>query len=138
MLFAVKVLFRELTENGFQYPETNKESKTWKDFLPQSYWHFGKKCSFKFKPSPGCYPYFHIEISTPIVEKEKPYFFNEEGYGKYLLGNGSSIPVIEHVLRPLEAKCTERKRYDKFDDVFQWSAHLGRATQSYEADEASV
>ena len=60
-------------------------------------------CSYKFACS-GEDKIVKAKIGT--VEKNKRgktlYYFDSEGYCKRLLGNSYSIPVVEHLLRPLK------------------------------------
>ena len=70
------------------------------DFLPRGLWHFRKKCKFKFEPSTN-EPFFHILLSSPLEGKKNLVYFNQEQYCKHLIGNGWSIPVVEHLLSRL-------------------------------------
>jgi hypothetical protein len=98
---AVNNLFRSLTGDAFLKPETI-EGTSHRNFLDQSLWHFRKKCYFKIKPRFNEPPFFQIEISAPREGKQKLEYFDEDSYSKHLLGNGWSLPVVEHLLEPLQ------------------------------------
>lgn len=90
-------LFSELTMKAFLHPETSAEGKTYRDFLGRELWHFRKKCQFKFQPCSEP-PYFQLALSSPQEGKLRHDFYTEEQYCKHLIGNGWSIPVVEHLL----------------------------------------
>lgn len=94
------------------------------DFLPRSLWHFRKKCKFKFKPCNEA-PFFQIELSSPIEGKQKLSYFNAEQYCKHLIGNGWSIPVVEHLLGKLPELFDQSSlvQYDGYDYQFPWAPY---------------
>lgn len=61
-----------------------------------------------------------------IVEKNKKgktlYYFDCEGYCKRLLGNSYSIPVVEHLLRPIKDLFLQRE-YDDTVYSFVWESN---------------
>lgn len=51
-------------------------------------------------------------------------FFNKEDYGKHLLGNSFSIPVVQHLLERLIVTLFKSKRHEAFEYPFPWVAQL--------------
>lgn len=96
----VCTLFSQLTENAFIRPETSAEGTTYRDFLPRQFWHFRRVCKFKFRPNPEP-PFFQLALSSPLEGKNDLAFFIADEYCKHLIGNGWSIPVVEHLLGKL-------------------------------------
>mmetsp|Transcript_516 Transcript_516/g.949 ORF Transcript_516/g.949 Transcript_516/m.949 type:complete len:222 (+) Transcript_516:1036-1701(+) len=64
-----------------------------------------------------------ITVKLGTVENNKNgktlYFYNCEGYSKRLLGNSYSIPVVEHLLRPLQDLFLQQE-YDNAEYRFLW------------------
>lgn len=58
----------------------------------------------------------NVQASTPWVNKQK-YFYDAEAYVKHLLGNGYSIPVVEHFLSPLKEIFAELE----YDGYVSWN-----------------
>jgi len=114
----LKKLFGEITMKGFLKPETTV-GLGWKDDLDKSLWHFSKKCKFKIEKFKDV-PFFKIKISSPLETKKDLYYFDEQEYCKHLLGNGWSIPVIEHVLKKLKDKSRNTQVYDGYEYDFPW------------------
>jgi hypothetical protein len=116
-------LFTELAKNAFVLPESN-EGKTYRDYLPRSLWHFRKRCKFQFHPSSE-YPFFQLHLSSPLEGKKLLTYFSQEQYCKHLIGNGWSIPVVEHLLGKLpeifDANCM--KQYEGYEYVFPWEPY---------------
>ena len=54
-------------------------------------------------------------------DKKSLYYFDSDGYCKRLLGNSYSIPVVEHILRPLCGLFLPKK-YSNADYCFAWQA----------------
>lgn len=55
-------------------------------------------------------------------DKKSLYYYNSDGYCKRLLGNSYSIPVVEHILRPL-CDLFPLKKYSNADYCFAWQAY---------------
>lgn len=54
-------------------------------------------------------------------DKKSLYHYDSDGYCKRLLGNSYSIPVVEHILRPL-CGLFEQKKYSNADYCFAWQS----------------
>jgi hypothetical protein len=54
----------------------------------------------KFQPNPD-HPFFQLALSSPLEGKCRLASYNEEQYGKHIIGNGWSIPVAEFLLGKL-------------------------------------
>jgi len=117
----VSRLFCELTQKAFVLPESSDEKKTYRDFLPRDFWHYRKKCQFKFLVN-SKYPFFQLALSSPLEGKSQLAYYMEGQYCKHLIGNGWSIPVVEYLLGSLrdlfagDALVT----YDKYDYPYPW------------------
>ena len=131
---AVKALFNDLRDNAFKVPETSLGAH-WRTTLRSQLHHFRKKSKFRMKKH-KLHPFFQIMISSPIenfneeppFENEngkKPIFFDEEEYCKHLLGNGWSIPVVQHILEPLKEIILDGKAivYEGFQYNFPWAPY---------------
>jgi hypothetical protein len=94
------------------------------DLLDSNLWHFRKKCYFKFEPF-NDEPFFQLRISSPLEGKKELDFFNKVGYCKHLVGNGWSIPVVEHLMSKLRDLFDEGSlvTYDEYDYVFPWAPY---------------
>jgi len=103
----IKKLYDELTNGAFLLPETNP-GKTYRDFLPTGLWHLRKKCRFKFKPCTDA-PLFQILISSPLEGKADLDYYSRDQYAKRLIGNGWSLPVVEHIMEPLRDLYRDKK-----------------------------
>ena len=71
-----------------------------------------------------------VSVKFGTVEKNnkgKPkYFFDQEGYCKRLLGNTYSIPVVEHLMRPLQDLFLQREHTDAtYNFVWERNSHSG-------------
>lgn len=118
---ALRSLYEDLTQKAFMLPE-HTIGKTYKHFLDENLWHF-VKCCYKFAPKNGDSPFFQIKISGPKEGKKDLSFFDEQEYCKHLLGNAWSIPVVEHIMKPIQklfAGETLFKQYKGFDYIFPW------------------
>jgi hypothetical protein len=117
-------LFGQLTENAFIRPETSAEGKTYRDFLPRQFWHFRRVCKFKFRPCPEP-PFFQLALSSPLEGKNELSFFTADEYGKHLIGNGWSIPVVEHLLGKLKDLFAEDAlvSYQGYDINHPWEPY---------------
>ena len=117
-------LYRELTENAFLNSETSAVGKTYRDFLPRDCWHFRRMCKFKFHPSFEL-PFFQLAISSPLEGKKELSFFAKDEYCKHLIGNGWSIPVVEHLLGNLREMFAEDAlvSYQGYDTKHPWEPY---------------
>ena len=110
-------LFSSLKKNAF-YPEF-VQGESWVGKLDEILLEF-QCCNFKFgKPREGTGNLFEVLIGEPNIHRQKQPFFDCEDYAKHLIGNAWSIPVVEHLLKPLKDICTER-RYVNFDYKYHW------------------
>lgn len=118
-------LFSQLTSHAFVQPETSAEGKTYRDFLTKSLWHLRRTCKFKFHPCVEP-PFFQLALSSPLEGKNDFSFFTEEEYGKHLIGNGWSIPVVEHLLGKLRELFAEDVlvTYRGYDKSYPWEPYL--------------
>ena len=75
----------------------------------------------------GGEPAIGVQLGT-VAKSQKGlplYYFDCDGYCKRLLGNAYSIPVVEHLLRPLrDLFC--HKTYPNADYQFQWELKAER------------
>lgn len=94
------------------------------DFLPRNLWHFRKKCHFKFEAK-NDEPFFQLLISSPLEGKKDLVYFNQKEYGKHLIGNGWSIPVVEHLLGKLRDLFDDDHlvTYEGYDYNFPWAPY---------------
>jgi hypothetical protein len=117
-------LFSQLSENAFIRPETSAEGMTYRDFLPRQFWHFRRVCKFKFLPCPEP-PFFQLALSSPLEGKNELSFFKADEYGKHLIGNGWSIPVVEHLLGKLRDLFAEDAliTYQGYDTNHPWEPY---------------
>ena len=76
---------------------------------------------YRFESS-STHPFFEVKLGAPQVSDKTQYIFNADGYAKHLLGNAFSIPVVEHLLRPLKQLYAERE-YEAFMYDFPWPPH---------------
>jgi hypothetical protein len=120
-------LFNQLSVNAFLNPEM-AVSKTYRDFLPRSLWHFRRECKFKFKPLTELAepPFFQLALSSPLEGKQNLSFYTKEEYCKHLIGNGWSIPVVEHLLGNLKGLFAEDAlmTYEGYTDAHPWEPYL--------------
>ena len=80
-------------------------------------------CSYKFVCDDKTVdPMVKVKLGT--VEKNQKgktlYYFDSEGYCKRLLGNSYSIPVVEHLLRPLKNLFQEKQYDENASYEFSW------------------
>lgn len=108
---AVKDLFQDLREAFLVESDATNEHH-WCDKLHKKYYHF-MRCNYDFKPSSD-FPFFEIKMEPPSSKKNKKFFFDAETYAKHLIGNTSSIPMIQHLLSPLKEICSLRD-YDGYN-----------------------
>lgn len=136
---ATNNLFRSLTGDAFLKPET-MEGTSHRNFLDQSFWHFRKKCYFKIKPRFNEPPFFQIEISAPLEGKQKLEYFDEDSYCKHLLGNGWSLPVVEHLLEPLQELFDKEdlKTYPLYDYSYPWEPYASNGRTEVSVPEVEL
>ena len=127
---TVEHLFKKLTEEGFLKPET-EPGASYKTFLDPDLLHFAKQCRFNVKPK--CEPpFFQIEIKNDLLsinDEEGEGYYDEEEYSKHLVGNGWSIPVVEHLLEPLRGLFHDDsflQIYDNYDYNFPWEPYTSK------------
>jgi len=60
-------------------------------------------------------PWFELKLHVP----ETNYYLNKEEYAKRLVGNSFSIPVVEHLLRPLQ-NIFASQEYNDVDYTWPW------------------
>jgi len=111
----------------FEKMNESFHSEDWLENALQSGWCLESlgmfsACSYKFVcDDKAVDPMVKVKLGT--VEKNRQgktlYHFNSEGYCKRLLGNSYSIPVVEHLLRPLKELFLE-KHYDDASYQFSW------------------
>ena len=125
----VQKLFSELTTNAFINPETSEEGKTYRDYLHPDLWHYRKLCLFKFQPYSEN-PFFQLALSSPQEGKLQPSFYTEEQYCKHLVGNGWSIPVVEHILAQLRDLFADDilSPYTKYTYTHPWEPYKSLST----------
>jgi len=126
---AMKDLFNRLTIGGFIKPETQLGTRfRQRGCLDPELWHFADQCKFKVKQKVD-HPLFQIEISNPKEGKKNYTYYNEEGYCKHLIGNGWSIPVVEHLLQPLQDLFESEsffQQYYGYDYNFPWEPYVSK------------
>lgn len=65
-----------------------------------------------------------VKVKLGTVEKNQKgktlYYFDSEGYCKRLLGNSYSIPVVEHLLKPLKDLFQEKQYDENASYEFSW------------------
>ena len=113
--YSVQSLFENLIQNG--YGNTLLERKLepyWRENLPQKYHIFGG-LPVRFKSSAYV---LHAELRPPKVNTMNE-FFSHEQYGKHLIGNAFSVPVVEILLRELQSKFTKRE-YSDYTYNYVW------------------
>jgi hypothetical protein len=115
---AMKHLFEKLTFGGFQKPETESGAR-YKSCLDKDLLHFAKQCRFKTKTKLE-HPFFQLEISDPLEGREAYSFYDEEGYSKHLIGNGWTIPVVEHLLEPLRGLFVNDSFLQSYDKKYKY------------------
>ena len=115
----INKLYDELTNGAFLLPET-KPGKTYRDFLPRDLWHLRKRCRFKFKPCRDA-PLFQILISSPLEGKADLDYYSRDQYAKRLIGNGWSLPVVEHIVEPLRDLYRDKKMLESYGERWTYS-----------------
>jgi len=138
---AMKDLFDRLSIGGFQKPETTVGMRfRQKECLDPELWHFAEQCKFKVKQKLD-FPYFQIEVSDPLEGRAKLSYYDEEGYCKHLIGNGWSIPVVEHLLQPLRDIFESEsffQTYEGYDYDFPWEPYVRKEEEITEASTCTV
>ena len=111
---TVKDLFDNLLQHG--YGNTLQSETYWKVGLQEKYHLFG---GLPARLYPSNYQLF-AKLQPPQVNTVND-FFDQEQYGKRLIGNAFSVPVIEIILRELKTKFPARK-YDDYTYQYVWQA----------------
>jgi hypothetical protein len=116
---AVHHLWQTLIKDAFKVNDLHSGVE-WKKTLEKKFHHFSE-CEFTFKKSTLDDKSVTnvLQISSELEQKEKPYRFNFDQYGKHLIGNSWSIPVVEELLSPLKDICEERQ-YENYNYRFYW------------------
>ena len=103
-------------------------SENWLDDLFMNKWDYDEIIEFSGRNYKfGCNNCNDPSVSVKIGTAEKNgkgntlYFLDRDGYCKRLLGNGYSIPVVEHLMRPLKDLFSE-KEYSNADYRFTWQS----------------
>jgi hypothetical protein len=126
---ATKDLFDRLTIGGFLKPETQLGMRfRQKECLEPELWHFADQCKFKVKKMLDP-PFFQIELSSPLEGRKNHTFYDEIGYCKHLIGNGWSIPVVEHLLQPLQDLFESEssfQTYEGYDYDYPWEPYANK------------
>jgi hypothetical protein len=86
----------------------------WKEDLPQKYHIFGG-LPVQFDSSNMC---VYAKLQPPKVNTSSV-FLEEQQYGKRLIGNAFSVPVVEILLRPLQTKFLKRE-YSDYTYNYVW------------------
>jgi len=60
-----------------------------------------------------------LDVGENFITTTNPYFFNAENYAKHLIGLAYSVPVVEHLLKPIQ-KMFSRKDYPRFSYKYAW------------------
>ena len=116
MTFAclVKELFKNLVEKAYGNTTLAKYDTYWKKGLPEKYHNFG-----------GLPVRFYSSDYTICAKLQPPKvntvndFFDHEQYGKRLIGNAFSVPVVEILMRELQSKFSKRE-YNDYTYRYVW------------------
>lgn len=119
---AMKNLFQKLTTEGLLKAEEVIHKTGFKD------------CSDDASLQPFYRPNMvkrkDRKISAPLEGKTQFSFYDEEGYSKHLIGNGWSIPVVEHLLQPLTELFVSDslfKTYENYNYDFPWEPYASKS-----------
>lgn len=105
--FTVKDLFENLQQKGYGNTRLAEYEPYWKESLPQKYHLFGG-LPVRFYSSDYV---LCAKLRPPKVNTVND-FFEQEQYGKRLIGNAFSVPVVEILLRQLQTKFSKREYKD--------------------------
>jgi hypothetical protein len=114
---ALKDIYKQLKLDAFQV-EFNRDGGSWSENLNEKYFDL-VNCEFDFEPSRH-WPYFDILVKPPQnMSKKKQIYYDNEKYGKYLLGKTTPIPTMEYLLQPLQ-RIYEHRHYSGCDHQYYW------------------
>lgn len=134
----VAQLYRELLE---ALGARSLKHNTWQNALDEKYWDFSGAKYFKYSVA-GIKSDAEVIMQMAPQTPEVANHLTEEECGKRLIGNAFSVPVVEHLLRPLTKLFAHRYYYgynshrvggqaDQRPHAFKW-----RQTQIHESDES--
>ena len=108
----LKDLFEKMTE-AFVHPD-------WTTAMPELAKFSGLPYSFKPQQTS---PFFLLKAGPPLPHKQKTqYYFSSSEYAKHLIGNAFSIPVMEHLLKPL-TQLFASKQHEGYSYPYPWPPH---------------
>lgn len=108
-------------------------SEDWVNYAVDNEWDLEdmrrfSACNYKFA---FCDKEQSVTLKFGTVEKNKKgktlYYYDCEGYCKRVLGNGYSIPVVEHLLKPVKELFLERE-YQNAEYNFAWETSSNTAS----------
>ena len=116
-------------EGGSGAKKTIFPKKHWLKELDPKYHKFngafhGVSNPFKFDVISGEteaeYPLIEMSMLPPFVkDKKRARWYTAEQYAKRLIGNAMSVPVLEHLLKPL-TKLYAHKEYPEYKYHYAW------------------
>jgi hypothetical protein len=112
-VYAVRVLFEDLIYKGYARTNLSLTDRYWKDDLPEKYHLFGGR------PVRFYHENFCVCVKLCLPDNSHV-FFKQEEYGKRLIGNAFSIPVVEILLRELSTKFAQQN-YTNYKYPYKWS-----------------
>jgi hypothetical protein len=113
---SVADLFQNLLQNGYGITRLEPFETYWKKRLPEKYHIFGGlPVRFYYCSTIGA---LCPKLQPPKVNTSAA-FYNQEQYGKRLIGNAFSVPVLEILLRPLQTKFLLRQ-YQEYSYSYIW------------------
>ena len=113
-----------VVEPIFEKMNESFHSEDWLENVLQSGWCLESlgmfsACSYKFVCDDKT-----ADTMVKVKEKNRKgktlYYFDSEGYCKRLLGNSYSIPVVEHLLKPLKELFQEKQYDENASHEFTW------------------
>ena len=105
--YSVQSLFENLIQNGYGNTRLPEHEPYWGKNLPQKYHIFG---GLPVRFTSSAYV-LNAELRPPKVNTVNN-FFNHEEYGKHLIGNAFSVPVVEILVRELQTKFAKQEYSD--------------------------
>lgn len=113
--------------HGYGNTRLGEYEPYWKEALHQKYHLFGGlPVRFYFSDFTIC-----AKLRPPKVNSVDD-FFNQEQYGKRLIGNAFSVPVVEILLRELRTKFSTRE-YKEFTYTYVWRTSRVRVKHEEES-----
>mmetsp|Transcript_22249 Transcript_22249/g.34247 ORF Transcript_22249/g.34247 Transcript_22249/m.34247 type:complete len:599 (-) Transcript_22249:360-2156(-) len=114
VMHAMELLHKELRKVLLVRSKHEMKTNEYKKFSAKLKMFSGKRFKFKLRGDD-----VDILIDQPQQSKKQISHFNKEDYSKHLLGNTFSIPVVEHLLKPLSEVFASRE-YDRYDYKYEW------------------